>query len=343
MTSKERVIAAFESREYDRIPLVNPTSLANIDCMRIAKAYYPYVHTNFVQMAALAATGHTVLKFDSVMPYFGVLNEVASFGVDIDWGEITRPPTVCSAPQRTMEHFEIPSNYLDRKPIRTVIRAVRELKQQFQNSVAIFGKIVGPLSILFYLYGVQNSLTSLILEPQTVLSILNEMKNLCIEFARAQIEAGADVITISEDAAGALISRNCYKNMVMDIEKAINQAIQKDAYTIFHLSCDITDRIDLFAESGFSALSFDSRNNFVSIRQKHMDMKLIGCINNPVTLLNGSRTDIFGEVFSSIQRGMDMIGPECSIPLRVTNTNLLAIYDAVVRYSGSCKPPSTST
>ena len=202
----------------------------------------------------------------------------------------------------------------------------------FKHSIAVIGKVLGPLSLLFYLYGIQNTLNSLILEPETVVQILSEIKNLCIEFALAQIEAGADIITISEDAAGELISRECYRSLVMQAEREIFLVLKEHALVVFHLSGNIMDRVDLFRDTGFHALSFDSRNDLPRLKILAGDMKLIGGVNNPVTMLNGKEEDIVREVFYALDNGVSLVAPECAIPLRAPNENLLAMRDAVLRY-----------
>ena len=332
MTSRERVLAAFRGEPCDRVPLISPVSLANIECMKLSRSYFPHANLNSIKMAALAETSYTVLKFDSIMPYFWIANEAGALGCNVDWGGSERMPAVNGSVLRSLDDFKMPQNYLDRRPIRTVINAVSLLKRRHQNQVAIIGKVLGPLSLVFYMYGIQNTLTSLILEPEKVMQLLDEVKDLCITFAQAQIEAGADVITVSEDAVGDLISRECYRRVVMQSEKRLYEALADQAYTIFHLSCDIMDRAELFAETGFHALSFDSRNDIGQLKKLTGDMKLIGSVNVPATLLSGKRESIANEAYYYLQNGVAMLAPECAITLRVSNENLMEMHEAILRY-----------
>ena len=332
MTSRERVLAALRGEEVDRIPVISPVSLANVECMKLSKSYFPYASLNSVKIAALAETSHTVLKFDSIMPYFGIANEVGALGCDVSWGGSEHMSAVYGPVLKSLDDFKMPQNYLDLKPIRAIINAVALLKKRYQNRVALVGKVLGPLSLLFYLYGIQNTLNSLVLEPEKVSQILDQIKDLCIEFALAQVEAGADIITISEDAAGDLISRECYRQLVMQSEQAVFEAVESSAFVVFHLSCNVMDRADLIRDTGFHALSYDTRNDLPRLKAMVGDMKLIGGVNNPATLLNGKREDIQQEVFYALDNGASLIGPECAIPLRVPNENLLFIGDAVLQY-----------
>ena len=86
MTPRERVLSALRGETSDRIPLISPVSLANVECMKISRAYFPYANLHSEKMAALAETSYTVLGFDSVMPYFGITHEAAALGGDVSWG-----------------------------------------------------------------------------------------------------------------------------------------------------------------------------------------------------------------------------------------------------------------
>lgn len=46
MTSRERVLAVLKRQPYDRVPVINPASLANVESMRLAGAFFPNAHTN---------------------------------------------------------------------------------------------------------------------------------------------------------------------------------------------------------------------------------------------------------------------------------------------------------
>lgn len=337
MTARERVLAAIQGLPHDRTPLISPVSLANTDCMRHARAWFPYANTNPQKMADLAQTSFTALQFDSIMPYFGTTHELSALGCQVSWGGSEQFSAVYGGTLPSLEAFRMPTDYLDSKSIRVILDAIALLKARHGQQAAIVGKIIGPLSLMFYLFGVQNMLNALILEPETTVQVLREMKELCIAFALAQVEAGADLITVSEDAAGEMISREGYRKLVMDTERQIFRALEGETFVTFHLSGNIMDRADLFRDTGFHALSFDSRNDLPRLRAVAGEMKLIGGVNNPGTLLNGSREQVAKEVCYALDNGVALVAPECAIPLRVPNRNLQAMRDAVLQYEKRSK------
>jgi [methyl-Co(III) methanol-specific corrinoid protein]:coenzyme M methyltransferase len=61
-------------------------------------------------------------------------------------------------------------------------------------------------------------------------------------------------------------------------------------------------------------------------------MTLIGNINNPDTLLKGEPSDVERDVRQAIDAGVQIIAPECAIPLVTPNCNLKAIVATAKEY-----------
>ena len=79
-----------------------------------------------------------------------------------------------------------------------------------------------------------------------------------------------------------------------------------------------------------AAFHFDSKNN----PQEAMDIakgriKLVGNLNNPSLLYAGTPDDVRKAVYECMDAGVDMIAPECAIPLATKLENLLEIPIAV--------------
>ncbi|MBP1719038.1 MAG: methyltransferase MtaA/CmuA [Deltaproteobacteria bacterium] len=55
---------------------------------------------------------------------------------------------------------------------------------------------------------------------------------------------------------------------------------------------------------------------------------MVGNLNNATTLLRGKPEDVYKQARYSIEAGVDIIGPECAIPLQTPIRNLQAIVEA---------------
>jgi [methyl-Co(III) methanol-specific corrinoid protein]:coenzyme M methyltransferase len=57
-------------------------------------------------------------------------------------------------------------------------------------------------------------------------------------------------------------------------------------------------------------------------------MSLAGCINNVDALLQGTPEDVYKQARYAIEAGVNIICPECAIPLSTPMENLKAIVEA---------------
>jgi len=84
MSPKCRFLAALLGGSADRVPVGNVVSVATVELMEAARAWFPQAHLDPEEMARLAAAGHEVLGYDTVMPVFSVTQEAAALGCEVD-------------------------------------------------------------------------------------------------------------------------------------------------------------------------------------------------------------------------------------------------------------------
>ena len=338
MTSYERVMAVFRGEKPDRTPLICPTSIATVECMEMCGAKFPEVHTDGEKMAALAATGHDILGFDSVFPYYGVQNEAAAYGAEIIWGSIDEMPKQKKHALDGPEGFEIPADIYDRPPMKAILDALHILKEKYRGQAAVIGKVMGPWTLSYNLYGTQEFLMDTILEPDRARAFLTAFKEASLEFAIKQVEAGADIIMWADHATGDLVSSAGYEEFLFPIHKELTarfHAACPGVPLILHTCGRTADRLHLFRQAGFDAFHFDSRNDTAEMMRIAGDeILLTGGINNPRVLLEGTKEDVRQNVIHLLENGVQLMSPECAIPCRVKNENLLEILKTIREFEG---------
>ena len=196
MKPRERVLAALNRQPVDRTPTCNPTSMATVELMDLVDAPFPEANRDPELMARLAATGHTELGFDTIMPVFSIIQESSAVGCKIQWEQKDNWPTVkMSEPiWETLEDIKIPSGYMQHPDVQCVIKAIEILKRDYGDDVAIIGKTMGPWSLGYHCMGVESFLLMSLDDPDQTKRILDKLKQITIEFGIAQIEAGADAL-----------------------------------------------------------------------------------------------------------------------------------------------------
>lgn len=334
-TSRERVLLAIKGEDCDRLPVINPVSNATSESCAALGFSFESVHLDSGRMAALAAYGHEMLGFDSVMPYFSVVQEAAALGAEIDWGGAVVMPRQRRPLFAEPDQFAMPADFADRPAIRSILDAIRLLKKKLGNSAYIIGKVMGPWTLSYHLHGVEDFLVETIEEPEKVEGFLAAFRQVTVRFAELQFEAGADAITIADHITMDLIGAKAYSRYLLPVHQDILKYFNGKTF-ILHCCGNTLDRMHLFAQAGFPVFHFDSKNDVQTAIKAAGPMKLTGCVNNPETLLRGSRADVKAQVVGIIRTGIKIISPECALPLQVKNENLIEIVNTV-RENGCCQ------
>ncbi len=330
MTGRARVLAALRGEPVDRTPVCNPTSVALVELMDLVDAPFPDANRDPELMARLAATGYTELGFDSIMPVFTIIQESSALGCKIQWEQKDNWPTVkMSEPiWEDVDDIALPPDFLTHPDTKCVLDAIRMLKKEYGDEVAIIGKTMGPWSLAYHCFGVEPFLLMSLDDPGKTHLALDRMKEATVAFGVAQIEAGADALTLPDHATGDLVSSDYYRRFLRDLHIELAERIPIPL--IMHICGRTVDRMGFIAETGFAAFHYDSKNKpRESLDAVDGGIALVGNINNPETLFARGPEEVTQEVCQNLDHGIHLVGPECAVPLQASIENLKAIPQAV--------------
>jgi [methyl-Co(III) methanol-specific corrinoid protein]:coenzyme M methyltransferase len=320
--------AMFGGRKGSRPPVGNPTSIVCHGLMDKTGVSFPEAHLNAEAMAELALAGHEVLGFDTVMPEFSVDQEAAALGAQVDWGSRDRMPDVKAFPNADFSDILVPQDLLEKPSCRVVLDAISILRRHVGGRVAIVGKVMGPWTLSYHMAGTQNFLLQVgMSEVARVTKMLRQLMPVTIAFANAQFAAGADVVVLADHATRNLVGPYHYRDLLLPLHQELTPQISGPL--ILHVCGNCSDRLELFAQSGADGYHFewqvDARDAVKRIGEK---MSLVGNVNNPRALLQGTPEDVYKQARYAIEAGVNIIGPECAIPLSTPLENLKAIVEA---------------
>ena len=334
MKGRERVLAAFRGEPVDRPAVCNPTSVATVELMDLVDAPFPQANRDGELMARLAATSYTELGFDTIMPVFTIIQDSSALGCKIQWEQKDNWPTVkMSQPiWETADDIVIPPDFLTHPDTACVLDAIRRLKAEYGDEAAVVGKTMGPWSLAYHCFGVERFLLLSLDDPDATKLILDRLKEATIAFGVAQIEAGADALTLPDHATGDLVSGDYYRRYLRDLHVELVDRIPIPL--ILHICGKTIDRMGYIAETGFAAFHYDSKNDPVESMGVVGDrIALIGNVNNPETLFARGPEEVQAEVRKNLDAGIKLIGPECAIPLQTPLENLKAIPAAIADWT----------
>jgi len=118
--------------------------------------------------------------------------------------------------------------------------------------------------------------------------------------------------------------QNAFHEVVVEFAEQIRSPI------ILHICGKTVDRMEYIAQTGMAAFHYDSKNEpSESVAVVKNRISLVGNINNPQTLFSKGPETVRQEVEKNLEAGVQLIGPECAIPLQTSIENLKEIPLAV--------------
>jgi len=321
MKPREIFLKALERGATPRPATGSATSIVTVDLMEEVGVFFPEAHLDAAKMAELAAAGHEVLGFDNVMPLFSVWHESAALGCRVDWGARDRMPDSRDHLARLGEEVEVPADLLSRPGCAVPLEAIRLLRKRFGDEVAVVGKVFGPWTLGYHVFGVQEFLMGTLLEPENVRRGMEQLKRVTIEFGRAQVEAGADAVCLGDHATRDLCSPDAYRDFLQASHAELEEAIA--CPLVLHICGDTSDRIGYIRETGLACFHFDSKVPTPKARELAGEkLALMGGTSNLEVIRSGTPEAVAADVAEKIANSIDVIGPECAVPLDAPCANM---------------------
>ena len=334
MKPRDIFLSKLNRGKAPRTAVGSATSIVTMDLMDKVGAFFPEAHLDAEKMAILAAAGYTVLGFDNIMPLFSVLHESAALGCKVDWGAKHRMPAV-SYPLygKITDRIDIPRDFLQREPCAVPLKALALLKKDCGDEVAVVGKVFGPWTLGYHVFGVENFLIASIEEPDALKKAMRTLVEVTVQFGRAQIEAGADALTLADHCTRDLCSPETYRDFLMEIHRELNERL--GCPLLLHICGDTSDRIPYIKTTGIDCFHFDSKVSTATARKLAGEkLALMGGTSNFDIVCDGTPEAIARDVAEKLALNIDIIGPECAVPLDAPYRNLKLIADEARKQSG---------
>ena len=154
----------------------------------------------------------------------------------------------------------------------------------------------------------------------------------------AQIEAGADALTLPDHATGDLVSARVLPPLPAGPAHRVRRGARRADHPA-HLRAHRRPHGATSPRPAWRRSTTTPRTSpEESMEAVDGRISLVGNINNPETLYSRrAPTRSSEEVRENLEAGVQMVGPECAIPLQTPIENLRAIRDAV---ANGTRPPT---
>lgn len=333
LTSKERIKKIFNREKTSRVPVICPGGMMNMitkELMEVSGTYLPQAHTDPQLMAKLAAAVYEEEIFENIGVPFCMTVEAEAMGAKATLGsDIYEPHVVEYAFENILDWTKSKEINLGEGRAKVVLDAIKILKEKNYDA-PIVGNISGPVSV-----------ASSVMEPNTYYKSLRRNKDEAhkfmdfvakelLKFAKAEVEAGADFIVISDPSGtGEIMGPKMFNDYVIRYLNVVLDGLKAENIpTIVHICGQMRSVYDQLKYINADALSFDSIVSIKKVREFVGEEKLIMGNVSTYALEFSDQEGIRAATKSCIDSGTNILSPACGLGMKSPLSNLKAILES---------------
>ncbi len=330
MNGRERILAHLAGQPVDRLPLMPITMMF---AARLAGVRYLDYCTNCHVLAEAQVRTAEEFGFDYVNAMSDPAVEAADCGARVQYFD-EQPVAIVEEDARLADKIQLAGlrqpDPLGGGRMHNRIRAVGLLKEKVGRDLLVEGWIEGPIAEGADLRGINTLMMDFFDDPAFVHNLFTFVLEMELNFARAQVAAGADLIGIG-DAAASLIGPGLYREFVWPYEKRLVDGVHALGVPArLHICGNTRAHLSGMGRLGCAIVDLDSMVPITEARaQMGPDQVLLGNLN-PVTALRNSTPAAVTAALAACHRDAGpgfIVGPGCEVPRDTPAENLRALCD----------------
>jgi len=214
------------------------------------------------------------------------------------------------------------------KRMRDRIEAVRTYADTVGDTHSIMGWVEGPAAEAADLRRLDNFFMDLIDDEEAISELMDICVEVALDFAKSQIDLGADTIGIG-DAAASQVSPDIYESLILPRQKHLVDGLKSmGAKVRMHICGDITHLLPGLSSLGLDVLDVDHMVDLGEVRRQ-IGSKTAICANlDPVAdVLKGTPESIRAKVEQCYAKVGNpfIVNAGCEIPNTTPHENLKAL------------------
>jgi MtaA/CmuA family methyltransferase len=298
-------------------------------CARIGARYRDYCTDHRVLVEGQIRTAQE-FGLDYVNSMSDPAREAADCGAAVEYFD-DQPVAIAEdgallADPAALARLKVPGPLAGRRMLNGV-KAVGLLKERVGKEKWIEGWIEGPCAEAADLRGINNLMLDFFDDPKFVRDLFEFVLEMELQFARAQVEAGADCIGIG-DAAASLVGPQIYEEFVWPYEQRMVAGVQAlGAKVRLHICGNTRQILKGMGRLGCEIVDLDSLSPVHEGREKMGSQILLGNLN-PVTVVRGGTRQEVWDALAQCHREAGprfIVGAGCEIPRDTPEENMRAL------------------
>ena len=339
MNPKDRLFKVLKKESVDRPPCICPGGMMNMiieDVMDIENITWPKAHLNPEMMANLTYGMYKNKVFENFGVPFCMTVEAEGMGADVYLGTKTTEPRVIKYPINSSEEYQSLKNIdVNKGRAKVVIDAIKILKEKNED-VPIIANLTGPVSLASSLLEPMIFFKEIRKKPEMVHKLMSLVTENLIIFGKAQLKAGADILTISDPSGTGEIlgAKNFNEFAVPYLNKIIDELKDyANGGTIIHICGRLKSIYKELNSLHSDVISFDSITSVKQVIENVSNKVIMGNIST-FALENSNVENLKVMCNSCLKNGVDIISPACGIGVKTKLDNIQVLLKCAKDYNG---------
>ncbi len=328
MTGRERILAAFDGRPVDSLPLMPITMMFAAD--QIGQPYGKYAADHRALVEGQIRTAEK-FDFDYVSCISDPGREAADCGAAIQYFD-NQPPAVDEfhallADKSALARLKMPDP-LGGGRMHDRVQAASLFRQRVGGQKLIEGWIEGPCAEAADLRGINRLMTDFFDDAAFVRDLFEFNVAMGFAFARAQVEAGVDLIGVG-DAAASLVGPQIYEEFVRPYEQRLVDGLHAMGTRVrLHICGNIRRILPGVGSLGCEMVDIDSMVPLDQARHEiGAEAVLAGNLDPVKTLRNGTPETIAAAAAECHRQAAPryIVAAGCEVPRDTPEQNVLVM------------------
>lgn len=335
MTSMERVLTTLSHKEPDKVPLFLLATMHGAKELGITIEEYFSKAENVVEGQLRIRKKY---KNDCIYSFFYAPLELEAFGGTVIYSE-DGPPNGGEPVIKNMANITsmIPPKVKEATVLHKVLIATQQLKEKVKDEVPIIGVVMAPFSLPVMQLGFDKYLELMHFQPELFEQLLKINEEFCVDWANAQLDAGATAICFFDPVSSTtIVPREKYlETGFLSAKRTISRI--KGATATHFASGKSLAVIDDVALTGTAVVGVSSHEDIGLIKEKCKNkLTVLGNLNG-IEMRRWSKSETEKNVKEAIFKaahggGFILSDNHGEIPFQVPDDVLLTISESVAEY-----------
>jgi uroporphyrinogen decarboxylase len=335
MTSLQRVLTTLGHQEPDRVPFFLFATLHGAKELGLSIEEYFSRPENVVEGQLRLRSKY---RADSVSAFFYAGLEMEAWGAETIFAE-DGPPNAGAPPIRNLADIAklIPPRIADCAGLCRALEATRQLKARIGDDALIIGVVISPFSLPIMQVGFDRYFNLIYEQPDLLARLLQVNETFCVEWANAQLAAGANAICYFDPVSSTtILPPDLSRRFGFPLMRRTIASLNGPAVLHF-ASGNCLSLVDDIAQTRVVAVGVSALENLEALKNAcRGKFALIGNLN-AIEMRHWSREQTETKVKEAITQagrggGYILADNHGEIPWQVPDEVLLAVSEAVHRW-----------